>query len=347
MKKIKYFSAVMAMAVCSALTLTSCEKESFDVNSQSQGSSSSSTQEIVIPQNDAKLVVAVSVIDISTFKDVNDATVKMNGADFFNQQTWTGSSIESKTLNFTADASGYYTSEKKVVTPAVNKGEFVYIPVTIYLRAQDTQEPYIEPSSETEPLEGQGQEENKIKPDNLADILEQAATAEEPFEVQLTTKVPTGIQLLEKEEGENFEKAVNCITWEEPFVDYTKMFPDSEPETKGGVIETTIKNVRDKLSAWAKDSEWSYKELTVEVTVPAKTTDLSVNTTTSFRKYHADVVLKIDVEGEEKEFGVKQALFGEVVSNSVEIVATTQTGEEPIYHGHGHGANGSGGAAGE
>ena len=130
----------------------------------------------------------------------------MNGADFFNQQTWTGSSIESKTLNFTADASGYYTSEKKVVTPAVNKGEFVYIPVTIYLRAQDTQDPYIEPGSEEEPLDDKGQEDSGTKPDNLAEILEQAATSEEPFEVQLTTKVPTGLHLLEREEGENFEK---------------------------------------------------------------------------------------------------------------------------------------------
>ncbi|MDO4949107.1 MAG: DUF3869 domain-containing protein [Bacteroidales bacterium] len=345
MKRIKYFSAVMAMAVCSALALTSCEKENFDVNSQSQGSSSSSTQEIVIPQNDAKLVVAVSVIDISTFKDINDATVKMDGENFSGQKTWTGSSIESKTLNFTADASGYYTSEKKVVTPAVNKGEFVYIPVTIYLRAQDTQEPYIEPGSAEEPLEGQGQEGSETKPDNLADILNQAETASEPFTVQLTTKVPTGLNLLEKEEGENFEAAVNCITWEEPFVDYTKMFPD-EPETKG-LIETTLKNVRDKLLAWAKNSEWSYKEVTVEVTVPAKTIDIDVNITTVYRKFHADVVIKTDVEGEEKEFGVRKALFGEVSSNDVAITAKVEGEEEPEPIYHGHGTDGSGGAGGE
>ena len=341
MKKIKYFSAVMAMAVCSALALTSCEKESFDVNSQSQGSSSSSTQEIVIPQNDAKLVVAVSVIDISTFKDVTNATISMNGEAFASPKTWSAPSIQQMQLNFTAEAVGYYTTEKIITTPSINKGEFVYIPVTIYLRAQETSNPYVD--VESEEVKGDGQQDSEQKPENLADILQQTQGPSEPVEVSLNMLVPTGTKLTEPKK---FEEAVNCITWEEPFVDYTAMF--GAPDSKG-LIETTIKNVQDKLLAWASQSAWSYEKATVNVSIPAKTIDINVKINTYYKTYTADVIVDIDVEGEEKEFGVKQALFGEVASNSVEIVATTQTGEVPIYHGHGHGhgGNGSGGAAGE
>ncbi|MDO4949110.1 MAG: hypothetical protein Q4E55_02940 [Bacteroidales bacterium] len=315
-KTFKKFNTFLVLLACSTLSmvLTSCKKENFDAGTDSSGTTSSTVKEIVIPNNDSKLIVSVSPIDMSTFQDI-EATIRMNGEILTGLGTWTAPSLTPMTLYFTAEASGYYTGEKIFTTPALSSGELVYIPIVIGMREQNSTDPIII----DDPEEYWVCDTIMEKPNELKEILEAVKQSAVPITISMTAQAPKDRKL---ENRNNFEEAVSCITWDEPIIDYTKMFP---PESKGTIEETTVKNVKDKLYAWAENySEFkTYDAVLTDLTLPENTIDIDVQVISCIRCFTGSVYTDIDVDGKPKTFGIDRAALREVHYNRFRIFVKT------------------------
>ena len=315
-KTFKKFSTLLVLLTCTTfgMILTSCEKEKFDASTDTSGTTNPKIEEIVIPNGQCKLIVAVSAIDRSTFQDI-DATIRMNGEIIHDFATWTAPSLTPMTLLFKAEANGYYVAEKTFTTPALSSGELVYIPVVIGMREQNSTDPIII----EDPDEYWMCDTILEKPYELKEILEASQHSTDPIIVSMTAQAPKDRKL---ENKDNFDEAVSCITWDEPIIDYTKMFP---PKSKDVIEETTVNNVKDKLYAWAKDhSEFkTYDAVLKDLIIPANAVDIDVQVITCMRCFTGSVHVDIDVDEQTKTFGIDHAALREVHHNRFRIFVKT------------------------
>ena len=168
MKKIKFLngiSAVFALAVVAlATTLTSCEKEEFNVNvtptnaqavispivlaiedgvtTDVTGQATIAPAELTFTGNPtlAAKSVAITVYDLSDGSIINGASITENGAAItsnpFVIEAGSDGKIAAATRTFAATKDEYLSGEGQATVPALNKGQFALIPVSIFLQQE-------------------------------------------------------------------------------------------------------------------------------------------------------------------------------------------------------------------
>ena len=131
MKKKSFLSGVSAKLALAAVALTSvmftsCEKEEFNV--------------APVEQADASAKISITVYDLSDGSIITDATVtNQEGTPvqgFVEVAAGADGKIAYDTKIFTATKPGYLSGVGQAVIPALNKGQFAIIPVSIYLQKE-------------------------------------------------------------------------------------------------------------------------------------------------------------------------------------------------------------------
>lgn len=128
MKKKIFLSGVNAKLALAAVALTSvmftsCEKEEFNV--------------APVELDPASATVAITVYDLSDGSIINGASITENGAAItsnpFVIEAGSDGKIAATTRTFAATKDEYLSGEGQATVPALNKGQFALIPVSIFL----------------------------------------------------------------------------------------------------------------------------------------------------------------------------------------------------------------------
>ena len=131
MKKKIFLSGVNAKLALAAVALTSvmftsCEKEEFNV--------------APVELDPASATVAITVYDLSDGSIINGASITENGAAItsnpFVIEAGSDGKIAAATRTFAATKDEYLSGEGQSTVPALNKGQFALIPVSIFLQQE-------------------------------------------------------------------------------------------------------------------------------------------------------------------------------------------------------------------
>ncbi len=131
MKKKIFLSGVNAKLALAAVALTSvmftsCEKEEFNV--------------APVELDPASATVAITVYDLSDGSIINGASITENGAAItsnpFVIEAGSDGKIAAATRTFAATKDEYLSGEGQATVPALNKGQFALIPVSIFLQQE-------------------------------------------------------------------------------------------------------------------------------------------------------------------------------------------------------------------
>ena len=131
MKKKFFLSGVNAKLALAAVALTSvmftsCEKEEFNV--------------APVELDPASATVAITVYDLSDGSIINGASITENGAAItsnpFVIEAGSDGKIAAATRTFAATKDEYLSGEGQATVPALNKGQFALIPVSIFLQQE-------------------------------------------------------------------------------------------------------------------------------------------------------------------------------------------------------------------
>ena len=131
MKKKIFLSGVNAKLALAAVALTSvmftsCEKEEFNV--------------APVELDPASATVAITVYDLSDGSIINGASITENGAAItsnpFVIEAGSDGKIAATTRTFAATKDEYLSGEGQATVPALNKGQFALIPVSIFLQQE-------------------------------------------------------------------------------------------------------------------------------------------------------------------------------------------------------------------
>lgn len=130
MKKKSFLSGVSAKLALAAVALTSvmftsCEKEEFNV--------------APVELADASAKISITVYDLSDGSIIDATVTNEEGTSvqgFVEVPAGADGKIAPDTKKFTATKSGYLSGVGQAVIPALNKGQFAIIPVSIYLQKE-------------------------------------------------------------------------------------------------------------------------------------------------------------------------------------------------------------------
>lgn len=327
MRKINFLNglntkvALMAVALVSGFTFTSCEKEDFDVNPTVGGGGT-----VIIPttpKNQAKVVVAYSVKN--NVKGVN-VTVTQDGSEVnFTNGSLTLTAAQDATLPastfvFTAEADGYYPTVVTITTPEAAPGEYYYVPVVldldkVVLSENDVRQ---EPANTgTEPGQNEATIETSITNDS-----------NEPKLMNVSVAINTGSALTEEDAAAAIA-AIDALTG---------------PSSRAAEDDIDLKTAKANLKAWVvENSTFATAPHTFEnVTIPAKAT--KVEAKVEYKTEAAERYIYTIVNEKRYEVIVKVTT---IKSAFLTLTATLDNGHSSnIGHGHDHGnGNNAGGGS--
>lgn len=279
--------ALAAVALTSVM-FTSCEKEEFNV--------------APVELDPASATITVTVYDMSDGSIITDANV----AGDFAVNPGADGKIAATERTFTATKDGYLSGEGVAKVPALNKGQFALVPVSIYLqKLADAAQPV-----------GEDKVEETAKVDEVPDSQEAGEnTGDEPKSMDLEYTAKVGQEVVNLAE---VEKSIEAMA-------VTKALSDGE-------VKKVLKAFVGSYNTGIKDVTY-----TKTVMVPAK----SIVTLEVVTEYEtADYTITAKVDG--KEYSIPNVRIKKVIANSVTPVFTST--DHGHGHGHGNGDNAGGGA---
>lgn len=318
MKKFNFVSgnaklALAAFAVAS-FTLTSCEKEDFDVN----------VPDINFTVPDVSVDGVANVILTATSASGND----LAGVTF---TTSTGSTLEGNkslsytsatTLVVTAAKEGYLSVTKTIVVPQPQKNAVITIPVEFVLNAEKADVNYEAPTVGDEIAGTEG----KVKGESTVTN----GTYLTPGEHIYPAQVPTGVK----------------YTSEQIQALYTAVNELAAPDSRGAEDDEAKANLqiaKDLLRAQiaALPTEWNTVTSDVPYTLSEAASSLTVVVTTP----HADAEMKLAAEVANQTYTIKgtATLAGESIVQIIDAKGV----DISHSHDHGHGNGNAGGGTGE
>ena len=300
MKKKIFLSGVNAKLALAAVALTSvmftsCEKEEFNV--------------APVELDPASATVAITVYDLSDGSIINGASITENGAAItsnpFVIEAGSDGKIAAATRTFAATKDEYLSGEGQATVPALNKGQFALIPVSIFLQQElnAAEDVVVDQDEETiTPSEVGGEQKGG----------ENTSSKEKEMDLPYTAKVGQEVTNI---------AAVNASI-------------DAMPITRG-LSDDEVKKV---LKALVKSYSPGITDVTYtkKVTVPAYTI-VTLKTTTEYET--SDNTISTVVDG--KLYTIPNVKIKKVVKTVVDPVFTST--EHGHGHGHGNGNNAGGG----
>ena len=300
MKKKIFLSGVNAKLALAAVALTSvmftsCEKEEFNV--------------APVELDPASATVAITVYDLSDGSIINGASITENGAAItsnpFVIEAGSDGKIAAATRTFAATKDEYLSGEGQATVPALNKGQFALIPVSIFLQQElnAAEDVVVDQDEETiTPSEVGGEQKGG----------ENTSSKEKKMDLPYTAKVGQEVTNI---------AAVNASI-------------DAMPITRG-LSDDEVKKV---LKALVKSYSPGITDVTYtkKVTVPAYTI-VTLKTTTEYET--SDNTISTVVDG--KLYTIPNVKIKKVVKTVVDPVFTST--EHGHGHGHGNGNNAGGG----
>ena len=300
MKKKIFLSGVNAKLALAAVALTSvmftsCEKEEFNV--------------APVELDPASATVAITVYDLSDGSIINGASITENGAAItsnpFVIEAGSDGKIAAATRTFAATKDEYLSGEGQATVPALNKGQFALIPVSIFLQQElnAAEDVVVDQDEETiTPSEVEGEQKGG----------ENTSSKEKEMDLPYTAKVGQEVTNI---------AAVNASI-------------DAMPITRG-LSDDEVKKV---LKALVKSYSPGITDVTYtkKVTVPAYTI-VTLKTTTEYET--SDNTISTVVDG--KLYTIPNVKIKKVVKTVVDPVFTST--EHGHGHGHGNGNNAGGG----
>lgn len=303
MKKKSFFSGVNAKLALATVALTSamftsCEKEEFNV--------------APVELEPASATVAITVYDLADGSIVEGASITENGAAIasnpFVIPAGADGKIAAVTRTFAATKVDYLGGEGQAVVPALNKGQFALIPVSIFMQQELNAAKDVEVK----------QDEESVEPTEEPKTQEGGAnTGDEAKNMDFTYKAKVGQEITNL-------PAVNA-------------YIDALPATKA-LSDADVKKV---LKALVKSYSPGITEVdaTKTVLVPAQTL-VTLNTVTEYET--SDNTISTIVDG--KLYTIPNVKIKKVVRT----VVTPSFTPINHGHGHGHGGdNNAGGSIGD
>lgn len=301
MKKKSFLSGVnaklaLAVVALTSVMFTSCEKEEFNV--------------APVELDPASATIAITVYDLS------DGSIITEGLSITEDGTSVGNTVEIKagadgkiapaTKKYVATKAGYLAGEGQAVIPALNKGQFALVPVSIYLQKESdaAKNPTFTPNPET------------VVPEQGTPVTGSSYTNDkaEPMEQELTFEAWVGQEVTNIEE-------VNA--WIENNIPATKALSDAEVKA---VLKAAVAKQNTGFTKVTK---------TQKVTIPPYT-KITLIATTEYEKSVNEFSATVD--------GVVYSIPN--VELKVALHTTANQEKVSIGHGHGHGHGGDNTAGG-
>ena len=304
MKKKSFLSGVSAKLALAAVALTSvmftsCEKEEFNV--------------APVEQADASAKISITVYDLSDGSIITDATVtNQEGTPvqgFVEVAAGADGKIAYDTKIFTATKPGYLSGVGQAVIPALNKGQFAIIPVSIYLQKEVDAAKDVAVNEDPSTV--------VITPVDKSETVSKEA-GEEPVSFDYEFEAEDGQQVT------NVEKVIEWIDINHPV---TKALSDAE-------VNKVLKALVNSLNSGIEK-----KKFVETIKIYPYTKLVSVDIVTKYKTSNNTISTMVD--------GTLYTIPDVQIRKVESVVATPNIISIGHGHGHGHGEGNAGGGVGE